>query len=95
MQGLLLWRQECSHRATILIFLVLYFCQVELPVCLSKGLIVSSSTKTGTLVGTLMSVFATIQTADLLKTAILAAVGATVSFLMSWIWRQLTKSSKQ
>ena len=37
-------------------------------------------TKAGTAGGTLLTIFANIQSGDILKTAVLAAVGAVVSF---------------
>lgn len=50
-------------------------------------------TAAGTLGGTLLSVFATIQTGDITKTIILATVGAVVSFLVSlglkWLAKKL------
>lgn len=50
-------------------------------------------TAAGTLGGTLLSVFATIQSGDVAKTIILATVGAVVSFVVSlgmkWIAKRL------
>jgi hypothetical protein len=50
-------------------------------------------TAAGTLGGTLLSVFASIQSGDITKTIILATVGAVVSFLVSlglkWIAKKL------
>jgi len=47
----------------------------------------------GTISGTLLSVGVTIDHQDYLKTIVLAAVGAAVSFLVSvvlkWVWRRL------
>ena len=40
----------------------------------------SPGTKLGTLGGTLLTIFGNIQSEDILRTAILAAIGATVSF---------------
>jgi tRNA A22 N-methylase len=48
------------------------------------------TTAIGTLTGTLLTVLATIDTEDVLKTVVLAGIGAIVSFTMSkflsWIW---------
>ena len=53
-----------------------------------------STTAFGTVTGTVFTVAATIDTQDYMKTAILALIGATVSFLMSvflkWIWKRIT-----
>ncbi len=50
-----------------------------------------STTKAGTVGGTLLTVVANIHREDLLKTAILAAIGAVVSFvvtvLLKWVIR--------
>jgi hypothetical protein len=49
-----------------------------------------STTALGTLIGTVFTVAATIDTQDYMKTMILAIVGATVSFAVSvflkWLW---------
>lgn len=45
--------------------------------------------KTGTASGTIVIVLANINSADLLKTAVLAAVGAMVSFLVSYIFKRI------
>jgi len=49
-----------------------------------------NTTLIGTLSGTILSIIATFDLQDIVKTIILAAVGATVSFLVSrglkWIW---------
>ncbi|PHR42920.1 MAG: hypothetical protein COA32_16975 [Fluviicola sp.] len=46
----------------------------------------------GTISGTLLSVAATIDLQDITKTIVLAAVGASVSFLVTlflkWVWRR-------
>ena len=56
------------------------------------------STKAGTFGGTLLVVLLQIQTAELLKTAVLAAIGAAVSFSVSlilrWVIRYLRKTTK-
>ena len=50
-------------------------------------------TAAGTVGGTLLSVFATIQSGDIAKTIVLAAVGAVVSFVVSvglrWVARRV------
>ncbi|PWH86744.1 hypothetical protein [Brumimicrobium oceani] len=49
-----------------------------------------NTTLIGTLSGTILSIIATFDLSDIVKTVILAAVGATVSFLVSrglkWLW---------
>jgi mannitol-specific phosphotransferase system IIBC component len=51
-----------------------------------------STTAFGTVTGTVLTVAATIDTQDYMKTVILAIVGASVSFIVSiilkWIWRK-------
>jgi uncharacterized membrane protein len=51
------------------------------------------STAIGTTTGTALSVFATLDTQDYMKTIVLACVGAVVSFTMSlilkWVWKKL------
>lgn len=53
------------------------------------------TTAIGTLSGTLLTVIATIDTEDVLKTIFLAGIGAIVSFTMSkflsWIWQFLQR----
>jgi hypothetical protein len=53
-----------------------------------------STTAFGTVTGTVFTVAATIDTQDFIKTAILAVIGATVSFLMSvllkWVWNRIS-----
>lgn len=50
------------------------------------------TTTIGTISGTLLSVAATIDLQDITKTIVLAAVGASVSFLVTlflkWVWRR-------
>lgn len=50
------------------------------------------TTTIGTISGTLLSVAATIDLHDVSKTIVLAAVGASVSFLVTlflkWVWRR-------
>jgi hypothetical protein len=54
-----------------------------------------NTTLIGTLSGTILSIVATFDLQDIVKTIILAAVGATVSFLVSrglkWVWRKWRK----
>ena len=51
----------------------------------------SSTTKTGTIGGTLLTVFFNISSADILKTIILASIGAIVSFVVSLILKSIFK----
>lgn len=50
-----------------------------------------SYTKTGTIGGTLTIIFANINSGDILKTAVLAGIGAVVSFGMSMLMKMLVK----
>ena len=54
-----------------------------------------NTTLIGTLSGTILSIVATFDLQDIVKTIILAAVGASVSFLVSrglkWVWRKWRK----
>ena len=59
---------------------------MRLPDAISAGNVYA-----GTLGGTLLSVFGNILVADIVKTAILAAVGAVVSFGMSVMLKGLSK----
>ncbi|WP_098946169.1 MULTISPECIES: hypothetical protein [Flavobacteriaceae] len=52
------------------------------------------SLKIGTASGTLLSISPTIFSEDILKTVLLAIVGATVSFAVSYFLKWLTKSKK-
>ena len=51
-----------------------------------------NTTLIGTLSGTILSIVATFDLQDIVKTIILAAVGAAVSFLVSrglkWVWEK-------
>lgn len=49
----------------------------------------SSFLKTGTAGGTLTILFANINTDDLVKTVVLAAVGATVSLVVSFVLKKM------
>lgn len=50
-----------------------------------------STTKTGTAGGTLLTILANISGQDILKTIILAAIGAVVSFLITLVMKFLMK----
>jgi uncharacterized membrane protein YeaQ/YmgE (transglycosylase-associated protein family) len=54
-----------------------------------------NTTIIGTISGTILSIIATFDMQDIVKTIILAAVGATVSFLVSrglkWLWGKWRK----
>ncbi len=56
------------------------------------------TTAIGTVTGTVFTVAANIDSHDYMKTAILALIGATVSFLVSlflkWIWTVLRRPQK-
>jgi mannitol-specific phosphotransferase system IIBC component len=54
-----------------------------------------NTTKAGTAGGTLLSIFANINSGDVLKTAILAAIGAVVSFSVTLLLRLLVKRLKK
>lgn len=54
-----------------------------------------SYTKTGTIGGTLTILLANINSGDLIKTAVLAAVGALVSFMISYLMKELVKWRKR
>ena len=57
------------------------------------------STAIGTTTGTALSVFATLDTQDYMKTIVLACVGAVVSFTVSlflkWVWKTLRESQRK
>lgn len=53
-----------------------------------------SSTRTGTIGGMLTVILANIATFELVKTALLAAIGTAVSFGMSVLLQRVTKSQK-
>ena len=50
-----------------------------------------NTTKTGTAGGTLLTILANISGQDILKTIILAAIGAVVSFLITLVMKFLMK----
>ena len=54
-----------------------------------------NSTKAGTIGGTLLTILGNINSADLLKTGILAAVGAVVSFSVTLLLKFLIKRIKK
>ena len=54
-----------------------------------------SSTKAGTIGGTLLTLLANIDSEDLLKTGILAAIGAVVSFTVTIFLKFLIKRLKK
>jgi mannitol-specific phosphotransferase system IIBC component len=49
------------------------------------------SIRNGTISGTLLTIATTINTGDIFKTAILAAVGAVVSFIISLVLKKAVK----
>lgn len=53
-----------------------------------------NTTKAGTVSGTLLTIFANINSDDLVKTALLAAVGALVSFSVTIAMKALVKLFK-
>lgn len=54
-----------------------------------------NNTKAGTASGTLLTILFNITSEDILKTAILAAVGAVVSFAVTMFLKLLLKRSKK
>jgi len=54
-----------------------------------------SGTKAGTIGGTLLTVLVNINSADLLKTGVLAALGAVVSFIVTLLLKLLIKRLKK
>ncbi|RXK59218.1 hypothetical protein ESA94_13840 [Lacibacter luteus] len=54
-----------------------------------------NTTKAGTAAGTLLSIFANIHSEDLVKTGVLAAVGAVVSFGVTMFLKLLVKRMKK
>ena len=56
---------------------------------------IESGTILGTVCGTVLTVVVNIGSSDLMKTAILAALGAVVSFsvsvLLKWLWAKIRK----
>ena len=60
-----------------------------------NNIVNDSSTQTGTIGGTLLSIAANISSGDLFRTAILAAVGAIVSFTVSVLLKMLLHRIKK
>ena len=56
---------------------------------------VSTSLKTGTAAGTILSILPNLSSQDIVKTIILAAIGALVSFAITLIIKTLTKVRKR
>ncbi|WP_370089970.1 hypothetical protein [Ekhidna sp.] len=56
---------------------------------------IASGTKAGTVGGTLLSVVMNIDAGDILRTVILATVGAIVSFTISVLLKWLVRSSRR
>lgn len=54
-----------------------------------------NTTKAGTAGGTLLTIFANINSEDILKTVVLAAVGAVVSFAVTLLLKLLAKRIKK
>ncbi|MEO6723639.1 MAG: hypothetical protein ABIN67_24945 [Ferruginibacter sp.] len=54
-----------------------------------------NTTKAGTAGGTLLTIFANIHSEDVMKTVLLAAVGATVSFCATIFLKALVKHLKK
>jgi hypothetical protein len=54
-----------------------------------------STTKAGTASGTLLCIFANIHSGDVFKTAVLAAIGAVVSFSVTLFLKLLAKRFKK
>lgn len=54
-----------------------------------------NTTKAGTAAGTLLSIFVNINSEDLIKTAVLAAAGAVVSFAVTLLLKLLAKRMKK
>lgn len=54
-----------------------------------------SGTGTGTACGTLLGILSSIHLGDILQTGILAAIGATVSFIVTVCWKRLLRKNKR
>ena len=52
------------------------------------------SLKTGTLSGTILTILASLAWADIERTVVLGAIGAAVSFLVSWILKKILDRRK-
>ena len=57
--------------------------------------LINMDTRMGTWSGTLLVVLVNISAGELLKTTVLAAVGAVVSFMVSWLLKWSTHRYKQ
>ncbi|MFY7963520.1 MAG: hypothetical protein ACOVO1_01375 [Chitinophagaceae bacterium] len=55
----------------------------------------NSSAKAGTIGGTLLTVFYNIKSEDVVKTIVLASIGAVVSFVVSLLLKAIFKKSKK
>jgi hypothetical protein len=53
-----------------------------------------SNTGTGTACGTLLSILPSIHLGDILQTALLAAIGASVSFIVTLTWKRFSRKKK-
>lgn len=62
---------------------------------MDTNLQVDGSTKAGTIGGTLLILFINLRTEEVLKTAILAAIGAVVSFTISMMLKLLIKKIRR
>jgi hypothetical protein len=54
-----------------------------------------NTTKAGTVGGTLFTVFYNIKSEDIVKTIVLASIGAVVSFLVSLMLKRIFKQNKK
>ena len=54
-----------------------------------------SNQSAGTVGGTILAIVGVVDPSDMLKTAVLAAIGAVVSFIVSAILKRLFKSKKK
>ena len=54
-----------------------------------------AGTRTGTVGGTLLVILSSIQIADIIQTAILAAIGAAVSFVVTVLLKRLFRRKKR
>ena len=55
----------------------------------------NNTTKTGTIGGTLLTVFYNISSEDIVKTIVLAGIGAVVSFMVSLLLKRIFKQNKK
>lgn len=54
-----------------------------------------SGTGTGTACGTLLGILSSIHLGDILQTVILAAIGASVSFIVTVCWKRIARKKKR